>query len=94
VRRILCSHLSVQLLSENKCVLYSTLLYTSHRNDAFVVTLVACFSVMSGYFTVLIYEYAAAGLEKSSQTAATRLLNLCFQVCDHAEMCEVFSMTI
>jgi hypothetical protein len=49
----------------------------------FVVTLVACFSVMSGYFTVLIYEYAAAGLEKSSQTAATRLLNLCFQVLDY-----------
>lgn len=35
---------------------------------------------MSGYFTVLIYEYAAAGLEKSAQTAATRLLNICFQV--------------
>jgi hypothetical protein len=70
------------------------LLYLSHRNDAFVVTLVACFSVMSGYFTVLIYEYAAAGLEKSSQTAATRLLNLCFQVCDHAEMCELFCMII
>jgi hypothetical protein len=35
---------------------------------------------MSGYFTVLIYEYAAEGLDKCAQTAATRLLNLCFQV--------------
>lgn len=59
----------------------------------FVVALVACFSVLSGYFTVLIYEYAAAGLEKSSQTAATRLLNLCFQVCICATLCTLYFMT-
>jgi hypothetical protein len=46
-----------------------------------VIILVASFSFLSGYFTVLIYEYAAAGLEKGAQTSATRLLNLCFQVC-------------
>jgi hypothetical protein len=45
-----------------------------------VIILVASFAVMSGYFTVLIYEYAAEGLDKCAQTAATRLLNLCFQV--------------
>jgi hypothetical protein len=45
-----------------------------------VILLVASFAVMSGYFTVLIYEYAAEGLDKCAQTAATRLLNLCFQV--------------
>ena len=33
-----------------------------------------------GYFVVLIYEYAAIGREKSEQTAATRLLNICFQL--------------
>ena len=46
-----------------------------------MIILVATFSFLSGYFTVLIYEYAAAGLEKGAQTSATRLLNLCFQVC-------------
>ena len=46
-----------------------------------MIILVAFFSFLSGYFTVLIYEYAAAGLEKGAQTSATRLLNLCFQVC-------------
>lgn len=45
-----------------------------------MIILVASFSFLSGYFTVLIYEYAAAGLEKGAQTSATRLLNLCFQV--------------
>ena len=52
----------------------------SVQSDAFVVILVAAFSIMNGYFTVLIYEYAAAGRHKSDQTAATRLLNICFQV--------------
>jgi hypothetical protein len=51
-----------------------------------VIILVASFSFLSGYFTVLIYEYAAAGLEKGAQTSATRLLNLCFQVCITTKM--------
>lgn len=50
------------------------------RSDVFVILLVATFAVMSGYFTVLVYEYAAAGLDKSAQTAVTRILNICFQV--------------
>ena len=33
-----------------------------------------------GYFVVLIYEYAAVGRKKAEQTAATRLLNICFQL--------------
>ena len=51
-----------------------------------MIILVASFSFLSGYFTVLIYEYAAAGLEKGAQTSATRLLNLCFQVCNLTKM--------
>ena len=52
-----------------------------------MIILVAFFSFLSGYFTVLIYEYAAAGLEKGAQTSATRLLNLCFQVCEYVCVC-------
>jgi ABC-type Na+ efflux pump permease subunit len=57
-----------------------------------VTVLVAVFSVMSGYFTVLIYEYAAAGLDKSSQTAVTRLLNIGFQLA--AFLAVIMSVTL
>jgi hypothetical protein len=52
----------------------------NYRSDLFIIALVAVFSMMSGYFTVLVYEYAATGLDKSSQTYVTRLLNICFHV--------------
>jgi hypothetical protein len=43
--------------------------------------LVAIFSLLSGYFIVLIYEYAAAlHREKHAQVAVTTILNTCFQV--------------
>jgi hypothetical protein len=62
------------------------------QSDAFVIILVAAFSIMNGYFTVLIYEYAAAGRSKAEQTAATRLLNICFQGAAFAAV--VMSVTI
>ena len=46
---------------------------------------------MSGYLTVLIYEYAVTGLEKDAQTAATRMLNICFQV---LILCFIISVSI
>jgi hypothetical protein len=46
----------------------------------FVILLVAVFSLQSGYFMVLINEYAARGLDKVSQTYAAREINLWFQV--------------
>ena len=46
----------------------------------FVISIVAVFSVSSGYLTVLIYEYASNGCDKPTQAAATGLLNLSFQV--------------
>ena len=51
------------------------------RSDIFISILVGLFSILSGYFTVLIYEYAAHdGLDQASQTYATQLLNICFQI--------------
>jgi hypothetical protein len=51
------------------------------RNDAFIITYVAIFSLLSGYFTVLIYEFASKDFtDKSSQTFATTQLNISFQV--------------
>ncbi len=50
------------------------------RSDAYVSILVGVFSVLSGYFTVLIYEYAARGKDGAAQTYATQLLNICFQI--------------
>ena len=47
----------------------------------FICIIVSIFSMLSGYFTVLIYEYAAEdGLDKAAQTYATALLNICFQL--------------
>jgi hypothetical protein len=53
-----------------------------HRSDAFIIFIVAVFSLSSGYLTVLIYEYASADQDKRTQAAATSLLNLSFQVRD------------
>ena len=50
------------------------------RSDAFVISVVALFSVSSGYLTVLIYEFASVGQDKRTQATATALLNLSFQV--------------
>ena len=50
------------------------------RSDIFIILLVAIFSLQSGYFMVLINEYAARGLDKVSQTYAAREINLWFQV--------------
>ena len=38
------------------------------------------FSALSGYLTVLIYEYAVDGLDGAAQTYATGLLNMSFQL--------------
>jgi len=54
---------------------------TFPRSDVFICIVVSVFSLLSGYFTVLIYEYAAEdGLDKAAQTYATALLNICFQL--------------
>jgi hypothetical protein len=51
------------------------------RSDFFVCGLVLCFSSSSGYLTVLIYEYTAAGrTDNSSKSTLTALLNICFQL--------------
>ena len=50
------------------------------RSDVYISILVGIFSVLSGYFTVLIYEYAARGKDGAAQTYATQLLNICFQI--------------
>lgn len=47
----------------------------------FITLLVAVFSILSGYFTVLIYEYAAAATtDKAIKTQITAKLNISFQV--------------
>lgn len=51
------------------------------RSDLFIISFVAVFSVLSGYFTVLIYEFASKEFtDKSAQTYATTQLNISFQV--------------
>ncbi len=53
------------------------------RNDVAVCVVVGLFSVVNGYFSVLIYEYAAKRVEdkgKNAQAYATTLLNVTFQV--------------
>lgn len=42
----------------------------------------ACFSLLSGYTTVLVYEYAAKaqGGAKADRAKAASTLNMCFQV--------------
>ncbi len=50
------------------------------RSDIFIAVFVGLFSVLSGYFTVLIYEYAAKSeASKASRAHATNILNLSFQ---------------
>jgi hypothetical protein len=41
------------------------------RSDSFVCAIVGLFSVINGYFAVLVYEYA-------SNKVSSRLLSLCF----------------
>jgi len=53
---------------------------TSLRSDLFISANVGIFSALSGYLTVLIYEYAAEGLDGAAQTYATGLLNMSFQL--------------
>jgi len=50
------------------------------RSDIYISILVGFYSVLSGYFTVLIYEFAARGKDGAAQTYATQLLNICFQI--------------
>ena len=50
------------------------------RNDVFIIAIIAIFSLSSGYFTVLIYEFASQEENRSKQIQATRALNLSFQV--------------
>lgn len=65
-------------------VLSSPLLSYTHRptlrSDLFISFNVGIFSALSGYLTVLIYEYAAEGLDGAAQTYATGLLNMSFQL--------------
>jgi hypothetical protein len=53
------------------------------RSDIFVCSIVGLFSLINGYFAVLIYEYAAHRVEdkgKNAQAYATTLLNITFQI--------------
>lgn len=51
------------------------------QSDAFIITVVALFSIMSGYLAVLSYEYAAGALQtKAGQSMAGTLMNSTFQV--------------
>jgi len=51
------------------------------RSDVYVCSIVAVYALLSGYFTVLIYEYAARDVNsKAAQSYAGSVLNLFFQV--------------
>lgn len=53
------------------------------RSDVFVCFIVGVFSLINGYFAVLIYEYAADRVKdkgKNAQAYATTLLNITFQI--------------
>ncbi len=51
------------------------------RSDLFVIIYVGVFSLLSGYLSILTYEYAAASQVSSAERAqATNILNMCFQV--------------
>ena len=58
----------------------STPSHSHPRSDLFISFIVGIFSALSGYLTVLIYEYAAEGLDGAAQTYATGLLNMSFQL--------------
>eukprot|EP00615_Pteridomonas_danica_P010569 CAMPEP_0114367360 /NCGR_PEP_ID=MMETSP0101-20121206/29998_1 /TAXON_ID=38822 ORGANISM="Pteridomonas danica, Strain PT" /NCGR_SAMPLE_ID=MMETSP0101 /ASSEMBLY_ACC=CAM_ASM_000211 /LENGTH=364 /DNA_ID=CAMNT_0001516943 /DNA_START=425 /DNA_END=1522 /DNA_ORIENTATION=- len=50
------------------------------KSDVFIITIVAVFSILSGYLAVLSYEYAAASLQtKAGQSMAGTLMNSTFQ---------------
>lgn len=50
------------------------------KSDAFIIGVVAIFSILSGYLAVLSYEYAAASLQtKAGQSMAGTLMNSTFQ---------------
>lgn len=66
--------------SPSNCCEYITHIKSLHRSDAFIIAIVAIFSLSSGYLTVLIYEFASFDQDKKTQAAATSLLNLSFQV--------------
>jgi hypothetical protein len=61
-------------------VRFLTLTPLNHRSDFFISLNVGFFSALSGYLTVLIYEYAVDGLDGAAQTYATGLLNMSFQL--------------
>lgn len=51
------------------------------ESDAFIIVLVCVFSALSGYLSVLSYEYAASSLRtKKGQSNACTLMNTTFQV--------------
>lgn len=51
------------------------------QSDFFIIFIVAIFSVLAGYFTVLIYEFACKDYaDEKKRTFATSLLNISFQL--------------
>ena len=57
------------------------ILVNDFRNDWFICGVVGLFSILNGYFSVLIYEYAAsADLNAAGRTHATSILNMAFQL--------------
>lgn len=51
------------------------------RNDAFLLTFEAVFSVLAGYIGVLVYEYAARDtVSRAARARAASTLNMGFQV--------------
>ncbi len=64
------------------------------QNDILIVTIVGTFSLVNGYFCVLIYEYASKCVTdhgKNAQTYATTLLNIVFQM---SSFCAVLLSTL
>jgi len=66
------------------------------QNDTFIVYVVGIFSLINGYFGVLIYEYAShetSHLGKNAQTYAANLLNIVFQISAFVSVSASFIIT-
>jgi hypothetical protein len=64
-------------------------IYPPYRNDTFLLTFEACFSVMSGYISVLVYEYASRQCtNRAARARSASTLNMCFQVSLLCGLCD------
>lgn len=55
--------------------------HTNRSNDTFILAFEAVFSLMAGYISVLVYEYAARGsASRAGRARAASTLNMGFQV--------------